>query len=177
MACSDYQGYGYWETYREPWDTASTHGMKMRIMRLRFDGGILHRDGARFALASLTPPMAVGQILLSTRGLQPTGGDPVSIDLGCVAFETDCSGKPLCENYTHFFDRLEVSGAHCGALPCGPWTCYDTCAPDCCPEKESLDCCPEDENPQMNCGKSDLVLTLHGTPGACSELVLTFMYN
>ncbi len=178
MPCSDYQGYGYWDSYRESWNTNPTVGLKARLLRLQFDGGMAHKDGSRFALASLTPPMTVFQILVSTAGLKPADGDPVKIDLGCVAFEKDCLGKPKCENYTHFLDGLDVSSEQCNhQVSCGPWTCYDSCKPECCPELPSVDCCPDEDDPQLDCGKSDLVLTLHGTPAACSELIVTFYYQ
>ncbi len=178
MACSDNVRYKYFHTYREPWDTNPNHGLKWKMLRLKFDGGLEHKDGVRLALASLTPPMAVSQILVSSAGLQPAGGDPVKIDLGCVAFEKDCKGKPICENYKHFLDGLDVSGEQCNQqISCGPWTCYDSCKPECCPELPSVDCCPDEDDPQMNCGKSDLVLTLHGTPAACSELIVSFYYQ
>lgn len=181
ITCGNEPLYKIWgDTYRQNWHNDNgTTGAKLRRLDLVFDGGLEHVDGAKFAIARLLPPMLVAKIWVSTQGLQPTGGDPVTVDMGCVSYERDCHGEPLCQNLTHFFDGLDLSTALCNeAGACGPWSCSDNaCSPNCCPEAPVDDCeCPE-EAVVAGCGMSDLVLTLHGTPGRCSKLTLLFLYQ
>ncbi len=165
--------------YLKNWND-SVMGVNAHRIRLKFDGGKQHADGTSWAISKVIPGFTILKLQLATAGLKST--DPnatdVSIDLGCVSFEKDCMNcEPVCDEPKLLLDGLDVSGAHCGELPCGPWDCGSSCMPHCCPKQMPADCCPVDpELMKKPCGLSDMVLTLNGTPGACTELDLIFWY-
>ena len=175
MACAKESLYKRWDAlYRKGWNN-DTMGVNVHRMSMQFDGGVEHKDGSRWALAPVIPGFTILKIQVATAGLQATGGAPVTIDLGCVSFERDCNCDPLCIDFEKILNDYDVSSAKCGDVPCGPWDCGDSCMPDCCPSQMPATCCPPD-NTKKACGLSDLVMTLNGTPAACSKLDMIVWY-
>lgn len=168
--------YKRWDTlYRKAW-TNDLMCVNAHRLTLQFDGGIEHKDGSQWALARVIPNFSILKIQVSTSGLQAAGESPVTIVLGCVSFERDCATcEPICEDLTRILAGLDVSGAYCGDVPCGPWDCNESCMPNCCPTQMPANCCPP-ENAHKPCGLSDLVMTLHGTPKACGKLDIVVWY-
>ncbi len=170
--------YQKWDAlYRKGWNN-TTSGVMVAQFPMQFDGGLEHKDGSRWAIAKVVPGFDILKIQLSTAGLQAANSsDPVTVDLGCVSYERDCNCDPVCADFGKLFSDVDVSAAYCDDLPCGPWNCRESCMPECCPvRKPAAGCCPPEEMPKA-CGLSDLVLTLHGTPAACSKLDMLIWYQ
>lgn len=153
------------------WAKDNTCTVKAKPMSFQFDGGIEHKDGVSFAIAkNLLPPLNIFDIKVVAKGM--TG---VTIDLGFISCATECNEKP-CVNLTQIVGGLDVAGDCLCTSICGFHHLNgDTCSPECCPGLPSTSCCPPDETVKCG-GMSNLIMTLHGTPPACSTLDLVFVY-
>lgn len=156
--------------YGKNWQS-DTMGVNAHIMKFQFDGGIKHKDGTSWAITRMLPGVTLLDVRASSKGIAG-----VTFDLGTVGYDRDCKTcEPLCCELTALAEGIDLSAAGCKQIICSPWDCGDSCLPDCCGQMPAEGCCPPDEETKC-CGHSDLILTLHGTPPACSQFDLVFMY-
>ena len=168
MACGNKSPYKTWEEhYSDAWSRGM--GAQSKTLKLVFDGGVDHVDGAMLKIARLMPINFYTDIKVRTEGLPG-----VKFDLGCVGHSTDCKGEKQHVDLTYFAKEMDVDAKVCGTLNCGPWDCRGSgCAPECCEDTATPACA----DPVHVAEPHDLVLTLHGKPPECGTMWLTFEYT
>lgn len=159
-----------WSSYNKRPCKDNTCGVKAHTVEMSFDGGFEHADGTRWAIMPIMPPMHILEVFVKAKGMAG-----VTVDLGMVSCEPEC-GKEPCINWTQFLDKLNVAEDGCQRACILKHISGDSCAPDCCPVNPNTSCCPAEESDCCD-GMGDMVLTLNGTPPACSSLSLTFIYT